>query len=417
MGIIFDIIRRPFGWLISWVYSWSHNYLIAILVFAVILKIVLFPLGIKQQKNSQKQAKLRPKENVIRKKYAGRNDRATQMKMQQDIQELYQKENFSPFSGCLSLIVQMIVLLAVYAVIRYPLTYTTILPSIDGVDNTVDSIKNAVIQMAPDYDAKLSDFVTFTNSDNAEEALKNYQEAAGNKRYNTYVEINCIKFIQHHENEFISYLSENNEKISAEQARDIVEALPNLELFSGFNLGTTPAFSSLSDKGAQLGEKLMLLIPVVTLITAYLGQAISRKFMYQPEGAEQAQSQMKMMNVFMPLFSVYLAFIVPGAVSIYWIMTNVLSPVQQFALSKIFPIPVISEEEMKEAERLYGGKAKKKKKTAASNGKKKKSLVYDDDDEYESITTLNGKMVLAEKEEEGESLIEKAPLKDEKKEK
>ena len=96
MSALFDLIRKPFGWLIQWFYSLTGNYLIAILVFSVVLKVVLFPFGIKQQKNYQKQAALRPKENVIRKKYAGRTDRATQLKMNTEIQELYQKENFSP---------------------------------------------------------------------------------------------------------------------------------------------------------------------------------------------------------------------------------------------------------------------------------------------------------------------------------
>lgn len=75
------------------------NYAIAILLFALIIKIIFFPLGIKQQKNMQKQASLRPKEMAIRKRYAGRTDKVTQQKMQQDIMELYQKENYSMFGG------------------------------------------------------------------------------------------------------------------------------------------------------------------------------------------------------------------------------------------------------------------------------------------------------------------------------
>ena len=128
MAQLFDIIRVPFGWVIQWFYSFTGSYLVAILAFSVVLKVVLFPFGIKQQKNSQKQAALRPKENVIRKKYAGRTDRATQLKMNTEIQEMYQKENFSPFAGCLPMILQMLVLLAVYAVVRMPLTYTAGLP-------------------------------------------------------------------------------------------------------------------------------------------------------------------------------------------------------------------------------------------------------------------------------------------------
>ena len=140
------MIRIPFGFVIKWLYSLSGNYLIAILIFSVILKLIMFPFGIKQQKNSQKQASLRPKENVIRKKYAGRTDRQTQMKMNTEIQELYQKENFSPLGGCMPMLIQMLVLLAVYAVVRTPLTYTANLPGSSEMD-TVNSVKTTVAYM------------------------------------------------------------------------------------------------------------------------------------------------------------------------------------------------------------------------------------------------------------------------------
>ena len=75
-------LYKAFGWVLDLCYKIVPNYLVAILLFALIIKIVMFPLGIKQQKNSQKQARLRPKELAIRKKYAGRNDKATQQKAQ-----------------------------------------------------------------------------------------------------------------------------------------------------------------------------------------------------------------------------------------------------------------------------------------------------------------------------------------------
>ena len=82
---IFDIINVPLGFIIKVCYQLTQNYAVALLLFAIALQILLFPLGIKQQKNSVKQASLRPKENAIRKKYAGRNDRATMMKMNTEI--------------------------------------------------------------------------------------------------------------------------------------------------------------------------------------------------------------------------------------------------------------------------------------------------------------------------------------------
>ena len=121
----------------------------------------------------------------------------------------------------------------------------------------------------------------------------------------------------------------------------------------------------------------------------------------------------KMMNIFMPLFSFYIAYTVPTAVGIYWMISSILSPVQQIALSKMYPIKEITPEEMREAERLYGGKQKKKKGTSNNpDGKKKKSLVYDDDDEYESVTLAPEKKVLKDKDSGESSVIEKAPRKE-----
>ena len=82
-----DFIAIPFGYVIEFFYNITQNYTLALLLFALVVKVVLFPFGIKQQKNQVKQARLRPMEMAIRKKYAGRNDKPTQMKMNEEIQK------------------------------------------------------------------------------------------------------------------------------------------------------------------------------------------------------------------------------------------------------------------------------------------------------------------------------------------
>ena len=100
LGIV--IVGLETGWIYAYKAGWqvSEGYIVqsailAIVLLTVVLKLLLMPFSIKQQKNSIKQAKLRPKEMAIQKKYAGRNDQATRQKVQQEIQELYQKENFN----------------------------------------------------------------------------------------------------------------------------------------------------------------------------------------------------------------------------------------------------------------------------------------------------------------------------------
>ena len=120
-----DFIAIPLGYIIKICYSLANNYFLALLLFAIVMQILLLYFSIKQQKNSVQQAKLAPKTAAIRKKYAGRNDAQTQQKMQQELQEMYQKEKYSPFGGCLPLLIQMPILFALYNVVMNPLRYIT----------------------------------------------------------------------------------------------------------------------------------------------------------------------------------------------------------------------------------------------------------------------------------------------------
>ncbi len=86
---MFDPILKWIGKFLGWLDSTTGSYVIALFIFALIVEILLLPFGIKQQKNSQRTAMLRPKEAAIRKKYAGRDDQVTRQKMGMEIQELY----------------------------------------------------------------------------------------------------------------------------------------------------------------------------------------------------------------------------------------------------------------------------------------------------------------------------------------
>ncbi|MBR2616107.1 MAG: YidC/Oxa1 family membrane protein insertase, partial [Clostridia bacterium] len=281
---------------------------------------------------------------------------------------------------------------------------------------TTDEIVTAVEESAAylsytDGNAVKGRFLT--KEPESEEQLWELLEA---KSFDNYAEINAVTYVSENREKFIEYFNETDRYEKGDvTAEDIVSALPEMEIKSGsgFNFGAVPNIGILSAE--KLGSKLLFLVPVLTLVTAYFGQALTRKFTYQPAQAEEVKNQMRMMNIFMPLFSFYISTIVPAGVGVYWMMSNILSPVQQFTLSKLFPIKEITPEELKEAERLYGGKQKKKKSSGDSTGKRR-SLVYDDDDEYESVsTTTEKKKVLTEKKQDEKSIVEKAPLKDEEK--
>ena len=338
MSSIWDtIINRPLGWIIEISYRFTHNYAIALFIFALVLQIVLFPLGIKQQKNSVKQASLRPKEMAIRKKYAGRNDKPTQQKLNEEIMELYQRENFNPMGGCLPMLIQLPILFSLYNVVISPLKY------ICGFG--AETIKN--IQ------------------------LKVYEilQAAGTEGFEAFAEgktvsqINLITKMR--ELGLTNFVGENGQAITESM-------LPDFTIFGGkLDLSMIPI---------QHLWSILLLIPALTLVVTYGSTWISRKLMYNPNPEAQNDISMKIMNLSMPLLSVYISFTVPATIGLYWIFRSIIGVLQQLALSKMFPIPKFSEEDYKAAEREANFKALSKNQ---QKKQKVRSLHHIDDDDYE----------------------------------
>ena len=123
---MFEFFASLFGYLLSFLYNIVNNYGLAIILFTVVIKILLLPLSIKQQKTMKKSAKLQEKMKVIQFKY--KNDPE---KMNQEIMNLYKTEKMSPFSGCLTAIIQMLLLLSIFYLVRNPITYMEKVPTDD----------------------------------------------------------------------------------------------------------------------------------------------------------------------------------------------------------------------------------------------------------------------------------------------
>ena len=118
---IFHWIALGFEWLIK--VPGCGSFILGLLYFSVVVELIMLPMGIHQQKNSRKQALLRPQEMAIRKKYAGRNDQVTQQKVSQEIQEMYQREGFNPMAGCLPLLLSLIIIIPLYNLVIDPMKY------------------------------------------------------------------------------------------------------------------------------------------------------------------------------------------------------------------------------------------------------------------------------------------------------
>mgnify|MGYP002514893656 CR=1 FL=1 len=360
MNSLFDIINIPFAYIMRFFDSFTGNYALSLLLFTIIIKLVFVPFGIKQQKNQIKMAALRPKEEVIRKKYAGRTDQATMQKMQQEIMELQQKENVSPFGGCAPMIVQLVVIMSVYYIIRQPLTY------ICGMGaETLIELANTLGLTVNGAAVTTSNFASFD-------------------------QINAIAAIE-----------PQLETLLQVPQYEALSKIPNLN-FCGLNLGITPmsvwtGFTS-STEVTGLGVPTIwnviayAIIPVGCFLLQVGTMKLTRKFTYQPTAAAQdAQTgcSMKIMDWTMPLMSLFFCFSFSSAIGLYWIYSNVLSFVQTVLLAKLMPVPKVTDEDIKKAEKEMKAKGYDTKK---ANLPRVRSLHHIDDEDYESLPEVESEV-------------------------
>ncbi len=328
-------------------------YIIGICIFAVIVEILMLPLSIKQQKNSIKQAKLRPKEMAIRKKYAGRDDQVTRQKVATEIQELYQRENFSAASGCLPLLIQLPIIMALYSIVVDPLHY--------------------VLGQAPAISSALS---LYNTTARAAGGLGNVAAQAGRGTIEILSQIgNQLDGIK----DFM-LLGNGGEVFDRMNGLQI----PDFTL-GGVNLGAIPSLDHFN---------VLLLVPALTFVVYFLSMRLTKKLTYQPTSTavddRQAACSNWIMDITMPAMSTYIAFVVPALVGIYWIFKSVISTLRQFIVTRLMPYPKFTEEDYRAAEREYAGKAPRSStqqqyaygKDTRMVGGKPRSLFHMDDDDY-----------------------------------
>ena len=348
-------IGLGFEWLIA--VPGFGSFILGTVYFAIALEILMIPLAINQQKNSRKQARLRPREMAIRNRYKGRNDQATQQKVTREIQELYTKEGYSPMSGCLPLLITLPFLMCLYYVVIDPLTYMMGAPA-----------------------GLTSAFLTFADAPAAAGGLG---LAMGSQRGT----IEVLSLIREGGMSIdgladFAYLANGGECLAALDG--MVDRIPDFNLF-GLNMGLTPGF----DTKAQL---LLIFMPVLTFVVYWGSGKITRKFSFQPmqNGDQKDPAQgcsNGMMNIMMPAMSAWFTFMVPAAVGLYWIFKSILGVFKTIIVAKVMPLPTFTEEDYKAAERELAGKEKNKpvKREPGSTGNPNvRSLHHIDDEDYET---------------------------------
>lgn len=326
-------IYSAIGAVLSFFNSFLGSYLLAILLFALVIKVLMFPFGINQQKNSVKQASLRPKEMAIRKKYAGKEgDREAQNQMQMEIQNMYRANNYNQFAGCLPMLIQLPIILIVYQAIYKPLSYIA-----NFSKDQIDAIKTFIQNNYETLKVTLSD-----------------------GKY-TGTQLEMANIIQQYKADFIA-----NETTSFIEGANI----PSFNLL-GANLGDTPSFYTW-----------MIIIPVLVFVAQFFSSKLIRKMTYQSV-PNNGGCAMWVMDISMPLMISVMAFSFPAFLGIYWIFQSILGVGQQFILKKMYPYPTFTEQDYRDAERAMRGKGPKSGAGTRTlpSGKTYRSLHHIDDDE------------------------------------
>lgn len=275
-------ISNLFGCILNFIYELMQNYGLAIILFSVLLKLILLPFSIKQQKAMKKTAKIQEKTKELKEKY--KND---QIKLNQEMMDFYKKENFSPLSGCVTSIIQIFLLLAIFGLIRNPLTY---MKKID--DTSIKNYKNEIVQ-----------------------------ELGENSISENYPEISIVK-----------YVNQNKEKTDP--------AYINME-FLGLDLSSVPQ--------ENLNDPKVYIIPVLYVLTSVLSMKISTNTTQKKNVVEQKNKEIKKeqdeidmteqmtksMSWFMPIMAVSVSIFAPLGLALYWLVNNILMIFERLVLNKI----------------------------------------------------------------------------------
>lgn len=278
----------------------TNNFGLAIILFTIITKVLLFPLQLKSKKGMIDQQRIAPKMAKLEKKYKN-----NKQKYSEEVQKLYKEEGVSMFGGCLPMLLVLVIILGLYGVIYKPVYYM-----MANKDKAV--VQNVALQLQSDYEngiyiQKTEDSATWMERLNQQITVSD----SGVRSANTVNELNLAQA-----------LAGNTERLKALQPeyQNLFEIDFN---FLGLDLGEQPSYSPIN---------LLAILPVISAITAYLSSTLTQKLngnSVQSDAAASAANTSKTMLYFMPIMSLVIGFTLPAGLTLYWIVNNILSGLQE----------------------------------------------------------------------------------------
>ena len=288
-----NLIVTPFAALFRWLYSWTGSYGIAIILFGLVVKLVVLPFQMKSKRGMVRMGRLSDKQQELQKKYAN-----NQQKYQEELQKLYMDEGVNPMGGCLWSFLPLFLLIPLYSIIRKPLT-SMMMMSTSGY--------NRLLEMAQGMGFQLPE-----------------------NNYNP--EISLTRFVSDHwesfEGSFPSLLR------------------VDYDFLGGLDLSVVPQdlLKAFEFTWPVIG---VLLIPVVSALLSF----VMNKVTMASNGQKSAGQQAMMMNLMMPLMSLWIGFTLPAALGLYWIVNSVFAMIQEAVLGRFYTRKIEAEEEEREAKR------------------------------------------------------------------
>ena len=275
-----DYLCVPFGWLLRVLYEGIHSYGWALILYTLVVKIILLPFQMKSKKSMVRMNRVQPQIKEIQTKYAN-----NQQKMNEEMQELYLREGVNPMSGCLWSLLPFPLLIALYSIIRQPLTHLMMLSN-DTVTKITEVAQKSGFTVNKTSELPLSQFVT----DNWDK--------------------------------FKGFASEGLFKIDYK--------------FLGIDLGAIPSEHFKELKTGSWAVIGLLLIPVISAVLSYLQSKVSMSGTPNAQGADASARSNRTMLIMMPLISLWIAYTLPAALGLYWIASSFFMMIQEYLLTKYY---------------------------------------------------------------------------------
>lgn len=318
---IVNWVAEVLGWLMNGIYSIGvHNLGLCIIIFTLVIYAFMTPLQIKQQKFAKMNAVMAPELQDIQKKYRGKKDQNSQLKMQEETMGVYEKYGVSPTGSCLQMLIQMPIFFALYQVII----------KIPGYIGGIKDVFASAVSHITDVSG-YSDIIFKFVQDNA---IKN-----------SYIPMSG-KLSSDHVVDFLYSLSPAQwDKLAdvdkfqgfADVLNQTADKLHPMQNFLGLNIADNPW--ALIQSGWSTQHYLLILAAVLIPVLAWGTQVLNMKLIQTASNTSnstpsQMETTMKTMNMFMPLMTAFICFTFPVGIGIYWIIGAVIRSVQQLIINR-----------------------------------------------------------------------------------